>query len=175
MNDHLAQLQDVLARTDRAPIHEAVKLIRATYDRGGTVWICGNGGSWATAAHFACDLRTAGIRAIALGQNGAVLTQIANDESYGDCFQRELEGVENASALDCVVGISVSGNSRNVMTALGYANASGMDTVMMTASPVPMPAPIELTIRCPGPDYETTEDAHLAVCHMIAKELKSET
>lgn len=137
------------------------------------VFIAGNGGSAATAIHFASDLRSAGVDAISLCENIAVVTRLANDKSYEDVFASQITEIGKGHAL---VLISASGRSPNIIKA---------------AMSVPYYVPVIGFIGCGGGglqglakysiivdsrDFGIIEGVHDCVCHMIAalvKEMRS--
>jgi D-sedoheptulose 7-phosphate isomerase len=146
--------------------------------RGGTVFIVGNGGSAATASHFACDLakgtRTAGLaafRVVPLTDNVPLLTAWANDTSYERVFAEQLEPL--VAHGDLVVAISTSGNSPNVIAAAEVARRAGAATVALTGrSGGQLGRRADLTIRVPAGSIEQVEDAHLAIAHSLCVALR---
>jgi len=103
-----------------------------------TVFVCGNGGSAATASHLATDLTKlttpAGalrrLKCMALTESASTVTAIGNDLSYEDIFVEQLRSW--MSPGDIVIGISTSGSSDNVLKAIDYANENGAFTVGIT-------------------------------------------
>src|SRR4051794_6814222 len=103
----------------RRLVGSVAELLLACQERGGTVFVLGNGGSAATASHFVCDLtkgtRNNGLptfRAIALTDNVPLVTAWANDTSYDRIFAEQLDALVQPD--DLVIAISASGNSMNV-------------------------------------------------------------
>ena len=90
-----------------------VKLLKEEKENGNTVFVCGNGGSAATAEHFTNDLFSKGVRAICLNSNVSIMTMIANDYGYEYIFQKQLELY--AEPGDLVIVFSVSGKSENIV------------------------------------------------------------
>lgn len=168
ISDHIALTRDLLWEIDPRQVMAAAEVLRAARDRGALVLVAGNGGSAATASHFACDLQKAcGLRAVAL-TDAALLTAWGNDENFSATFAH----MAGALALDgdVVVLISASGLSPNIMRLFyesmdrkivaifgerGEANAAGADAAVVL----------------PSYDYESLEDAALVVCHAIKKAL----
>jgi D-sedoheptulose 7-phosphate isomerase len=105
-------------------------------ERGKTIFFIGNGGSAATASHFANDVaigtRCASkpFRAISLTDNQAIITAIANDDGYEHIFVKQLEVLMQPG--DVLVAISASGNSPNLVAAVEYARARGNHTIGFT-------------------------------------------
>lgn len=103
---------------------------------GKKVMFCGNGGSAADSQHLAAELvgrykmERRALNSIALTVDTSVLTAIGNDYGYDDVFRRQVEGVGQAG--DVLIGLSTSGNSRNVLLAFEQAKAMGITTVAFT-------------------------------------------
>jgi D-sedoheptulose 7-phosphate isomerase len=144
------------------------------------IFICGNGGSAATASHIAEDLALgpkkrghAAFRTVALTDNVSNITAIGNDEGYDLVFVRQLENLFEPG--DIVVGISASGNSPNVIKALEYANANGGISVALTGFDGGQMRKIAnqcLHVASGPGEYEPIEDAHLIIGHMVASYFK---
>jgi len=124
---------------------------------------CGNGGSAATAIHFAADLRSIGIPAFDL-LSPSKFTQIDNDSGHSYSFAEQAQELE---AL--VIAFSGSGTSANIAT-LAYAVGERM--VLFTSDMLKTNYPDVYHIRAKSTDYEVLEDVHMAMCHAIKKELK---
>lgn len=125
---YVDRLHDLLAHVDRAAISRVVETLREARDQGSTVFIAGNGGSAATAAHWVNDLGKATklsgrspLRVMNLTDNVPWLTALANDEGYERAFAGQLENF--ARAGDVLVVLSASGNSPNIISALEMAAA----------------------------------------------------
>lgn len=118
----------------------AVRLIEAlteTLDADGTVFVLGNGGSGAVAAHWVNDLGVnclvdghPGYRVISLGDNASAITAVANDTDFAEVFVAQLRS--GLRSNDLVIALSVSGNSPNVIRAVEFANAVGVTTIGFT-------------------------------------------
>lgn len=115
-------------------ITKAAALISKSLRAGGTVYACGNGGSFADAAHFIAELTGSlnnkhreGLRAVQLGANGAEVTAIANDFGFELVFARPLAA--HAKPGDVLVAFSTSGKSKNVRRAITVASSRGMHTI----------------------------------------------
>src|SRR3989344_4378325 len=134
VRDYLQRLQETLPKLDIEKIGTFLDLIMETYEAEGTIYIFGNAGSGATASH-ACGDVIKGIsyglkkrfKMICLNDNLTAVMAIANDSSYDDIFVEQL--INFLGKNDLVIGISGSGNSKNVVKALAYANEHGTKTV----------------------------------------------
>ena len=141
---------------------------------GRGIFICGNGGSAANASHFACEVlkgasygRAARFRIQALTDSMPTITAYANDVGYEAAFVEQLKNF--AQPGDIVVGLSGSGNSMSVVRAIEYANSIGCRTLTMTGYDGGKLAPLgELSIHIAAPHIGRSEEAQLAVLHMIS-------
>ena len=119
-------------------IARAATVMIATLHRGNTIYSCGNGGSMSDAMHFAEEL-TGRYRKNRLGLSAAAISDpghiscVANDFGYEHIFSRYLEA--RARKGDCLLAISTSGTSRNVIMATEYAKANGIEVVSLTGEP----------------------------------------
>jgi D-sedoheptulose 7-phosphate isomerase len=167
------QLLSAVGSIDIARVAQAIQWMTAARDTGRSIFVAGNGGSAATAAHFVCDMvkgasltGPARFRIVALGQNLPTLTAYSNDLSYADALVEELKNF--AQAGDIYMAISGSGNSPNVVRAMDYANSIGCRTLALTGRDGgKLGALAELNIHVPEPHMGRIEDAHHIICHMI--------
>ena len=133
-DEYMAEFRELLDRIDFDQIARTVGRLRGARDRGATIFIAGNGGSAATAAHLVNDLGKATkspgrppMRVMCLSDNVSWLTALANDEGYERVFTGQLENF--ASQGDVLILISASGNSPNLVDAAGYACEHGVETI----------------------------------------------
>jgi len=167
------RLLETIASIDAAKVDQAIAWMAAARDAGRAVYVAGNGGSAATAAHFVCDLvkgasfgKRTRFRIQALGQNLPALTAYSNDLGYADALAEELRNF--AQPGDVYMAISGSGNSPNVVRAMEFANALGCRTLALTGRDGgQLGALAQLNIRVPEPHMGRIEDAHHIICHMI--------
>jgi D-sedoheptulose 7-phosphate isomerase len=154
-------------------IAEAIDLLEKARLEGNKVLIFGNGGSAATASHFASDLSKGAIRegkprikAFALTDNIPVLTAWANDTSYENVFAEQLENCVDPG--DIVIGISGSGNSLNVLKAMNVARARGASTIgFIGFDGGKLKSLVDIAIIVPSHNMEQVEDIHLLLEHAI--------
>jgi len=167
-------LSQILSSIDPQEVAAFVKTLLAARERGSTVFFMGNGGSAATASHFANDLAIGTnsyhkpFRVLSITDNNAVMTAIANDFGYSDIFERQLRVLGKQG--DVVVGISASGNSPNLLKAFDAAKAIGIKTVALTAfDGGQMRKVAEEGIHVPTglKEYGPAEDAHMILDHLI--------
>lgn len=162
---------------DFSEVDKAVLAIKAAYERGGTIYTFGNGGSAATASHMVCDFNK-GIsesldkkfNVICLNDNTSIIMAIANDRSYDDVFYAQLEN--KLQAKDLVIAISGSGNSMNIIKAVQYAKTVGCKVVGMTGySGGKLKELADYHMHAPICDMQIAEDLHLSFNHMMYRVL----
>jgi D-sedoheptulose 7-phosphate isomerase len=170
ITDHIAVIQ-ALAGQQELLERIATEMTRAILSGRKVLW-CGNGGSAADSQHFAAELmgrfrrERCGLPSIALTTDTSVLTAIANDYGYEKVFQRQVEAL--CVKGDIVVGISTSGNSRNVYAALETARHIGAFTVALTGLSGGLIGEIaDLTLRIASEDTARIQEAHTLCGHMI--------
>jgi D-sedoheptulose 7-phosphate isomerase len=149
----------------------AGEIIRAVTHGGKVLW-CGNGGSAADAQHMAAELvgrfrrERKGLASIALTTDTSILTAVGNDYGFEEIFRRQVEAL--CARGDVVVGISTSGNSRNVCLALEEAKRMGAYTVAFTGQGGgAMIGIADATIAIPSKDTARIQEAHALCGHML--------
>lgn len=190
MNNHIKNFTDeyfqkvnkLLSDLDREKIEKIVNVIFEAYKNDKQVFVLGNGGSAATASHFACDLSKGTLgnvyddkekrfRAISLTDNVSIATAFGNDLSFEDIFRQQLRNL--VSEGDIVIGISGSGNSANVIKAVQYAKDCGAKTVGLlgfkTGGKLKELVDYEVTVQ--DDNYPRVEDVHLVLAHLISSTL----
>jgi phosphoheptose isomerase len=152
----------------------AAGLMTAGLRAGGKVLFCGNGGSAADSQHLAAELTgrylkdRAPLAGLALTVDSSALTAIANDYSYDEVFARQVRGLGRSG--DVLVGISTSGNSRNVVAALEAARAIGMRTIGLTgAGGGRMKDLCDVCLCVPSTDTPRIQEMHIAAGHMLCE------
>jgi D-sedoheptulose 7-phosphate isomerase len=150
----------------------ACDLIKKSLRDGGKVMFCGNGGSAADSQHLAAELMgrflidRAPLAAVALTVDTSALTAIGNDYSYDEIFARQLRGIGRAG--DVLIGLSTSGNSRNVLRALDVAKEMGVSTIGLTGqSGGQMRQMCDVCIPVPSAQTNHIQEMHIAVGHAI--------
>lgn len=171
---YLDYLSEVLAQLDVAAIAAFTEVLLQARERGARIFFIGNGGSAATASHFANDIAIGSrswvkpFRALSLTDNVAVLTAIANDYGYAEIFTLQLK--TQMAPGDVVVAISVSGNSSNVVQAVEYANAHGAITVGLTGfdgGQLKRLAQFVVHVPTNKGEYGPAEDVHMILDHLV--------
>lgn len=160
-------------------LETSVKLIRNSSKNSGEIWLIGNGGSAATASHFATDLnRCIGddrkpIRAISLCDNLGLITAIGNDFSFEDIFVKQLQNLGKAG--DLLISISASGNSRNLIKAVEFANTSSIRTLSLVGfdgGALKALSDYSIYVQTSIGEYGIVEDCHSIICHYISSQLQ---
>jgi D-sedoheptulose 7-phosphate isomerase len=142
-----------------------------------TVYLAGNGGSASTASHFATDIgigsinRANPVRSVSLCDNSAAITAIANDMDYSSIFAQQLKLLGRKG--DLLIAISASGNSENLLKAVGVASELGIQSHSLTGFDGGKLRQLTLGrnihVETPKGAYGLVEDAHLAICHVITE------
>jgi D-sedoheptulose 7-phosphate isomerase len=178
VRNYITQLQHTLDCLPVDRINEvATVLHQARLDRQ-TIFIMGNGGSASTASHFVADLakntRKKGwpdFRVIGLADNMSILSAYANDEGYENVFAMQLASL--VAPQDVVIAISASGNSPNVLRAVGLANQVGAHTIGFTGfTGGKLGGLVDLHVHIPSDVIEQVEDIHLVLEHMMIQSLR---
>jgi D-sedoheptulose 7-phosphate isomerase len=149
------------------------------FQKDGKVLICGNGGSAADAQHIAAELSgrfyfdRPPLFAEALHVNTSYLTAVANDYSYDEVYARLIKGKGRRG--DVLIGISTSGNSKNVLKAFEAAKSIGMITVGITGNAGGgMRDLCKYLIRVPSTDTPRIQEAHILIGHIICEIVERE-
>jgi D-sedoheptulose 7-phosphate isomerase len=158
-------------------VEAAVAICTQSLANGKKIMLCGNGGSAADCQHLAAELmgryladRTP-LAAVALTVDTSALTAIANDYGYDDVFSRQLRGLGVAG--DTLIGISTSGNSRNVIACLCTARTLGISTIGLTgARGGSMAEFCDVVIRAPSEQTNHIQEMHIAIGHFICGEIE---
>ena len=170
-------VKSTLDALDPKALEALVAAFQTTYEKGGNIYTMGNGGSGASASHAAGDfLKGASygldkrFRMICLNDNLPSMMAIANDIGWESIFVEPLKNF--LSPNDLVIGISGSGNSKNVVNALEYANAQGATTVAMSGFKGGKISEIAtINVHAPVMDMEVTEDVHMVIFNIVKKQM----
>jgi D-sedoheptulose 7-phosphate isomerase len=145
--------------------------------QGGRLIVFGNGGSAAEASHFATELISRCSKdhdpwpAISLSDSSSNLTAIGNDYGFEKVFSRQVEGL--ATDKDCVIGLSTSGTSPNVIEALKISSEIGCRTYLLTGQNTIEDARWT-TIRVPSTKTTTIQEVHLWLIHVLSEFCENE-
>lgn len=173
---YVKRLTELLNSLDFAEIDKVVEVLIDARDRGATIFFLGNGGSAATASHFANDMGVCAspedkkpFRAISLASNMAHVTCLGNDMGYENIFVGQLRNLLRPG--DIVVAISASGNSPNAVKALEYANQHGATSIAIVGffgGVMKRKAHHFIHVKSERGEYGPVEDVHMALDHLIS-------
>ena len=150
-----------------------IEMLRQALHSGRHIFVFGNGGSGANAAHFVTDLGKSAsdkvgrrFRVLCLNDNVSWITAIGNDYAYEDIFVRQLEN--HGQAGDLVLVLSVSGSSPNLVKAAHWANEHGLETIALVGGKRgALGESAKHVIAIPDHHYGRVEDAQMAICHLL--------
>lgn len=186
----------------RESINAAFEVFKTTFSRGGTMLVCGNGGSAADAIHLSGELLKGFLKkrpldprlqstleqlvpeprewigklqealpVLPLGLNPGLMTAVANDQDGGLIFAQQVTGVGREQ--DCLLAISTSGNSANILKAVWVAKAKGLTTVGLTGAEGGMLRRwCDICIQVPASETYQVQELHLPVYHVWAAMLE---
>ena len=172
-SEYKAKLLHAFETIDLSQVQKAIDVLSTAREEGRQIFVCGNGGSAATANHFACDMVKGAsyghpkrFRIMALSEQIPTLTAYANDVGYDAVFVEQLKNF--ARPGDVVMALSGSGNSPNVIRAIEEANSIGCYTIGLSGRDGGKLAPlVKLNVHVDDPHMGRIEDGHMMVCHMI--------
>jgi len=148
------------------------------FSRGNKVMFCGNGGSAADAQHLAAEFSgklyydRPPLPSLALHVNTSYLTAVANDYSYDEVYARLIKGIGRKG--DVLVGLSTSGNSKNVIRAFETAREMGIITVGLTGETGGrLPDLSDFIINVPSQDTARIQESHIMIGHIICDQVES--
>jgi len=170
---YLQELDAAIAALDLEAVCQVREICARVRDQGKQIFLCGNGGSAATASHMANDLgkgasygRQRPFRAIALTDNIPWITALANDVDYESVFAEQLRNFGQEG--DVLIAISGSGNSQNVLNAVQVAREMGMTTVGWTGfGGGRLAGMVDLPVVVDSDHMGRVEDVHVILMHLI--------
>lgn len=170
---YLEQEREVLASLDEKEISDVMNVLEQTRLEGNRVFICGNGGSAATASHFCCDFnkgvsysQEVKYNFECLNDNVPMMMAIANDISYEDIFSEPLKNKMRKE--DVLLAISGSGNSKNVVKAVEYAKSIGAKTVGLVGyDGGRVKELVDYCIHVKINNMQIVEDVHMTMDHVM--------
>jgi D-sedoheptulose 7-phosphate isomerase len=155
-------------------ISDIVMLVTEAFKQGKKVLFCGNGGSAADAQHLAAEFSgrfykdRKALPSEALHCNTSYLTAVGNDYGYEFVYSRIIDGIGNEG--DVLVGISTSGNSKNIVNAFEAANKNGMHCIAFTGASGGAMAPLaKYSVLVPSKDTPRIQECHITIGHIICE------
>ena len=181
MGEHIKRTVELLEKTDLEAVSALVDKLFEAYQAGTRVYICGNGGSAATASHFSEDLAKGTItdqavqkrlRVSSLTASVPFISALGNDWGYDTIFREQLVTV--AEEGDVLIAISGSGNSPNVVSAVQWASENGLFTVGFSGfNGGKLKGMVDLSVHSPVLDMEIAENTHMVVVHLVVSGLRA--
>lgn len=166
--NHLYTVSDTLKSIDI----ESIEKMAALIESASFSYAIGNGGSAATASHFAADLaKTAGIRILSL-DNLAALTAWSNDDGPDNNFSGPLLRLHHGGSDEVLVAISTSGQSPNVVRAACDFSGAVIALTGPSGGLLANSKQVAVHIAVDSDAIEVVEDCHMAICHAIVRMLK---
>ena len=167
----------LLSKESLSQIGSAAAKMIDSIKTGGKILIFGNGGSAADSQHMAAELvgrlkkERKPISAISLTTDTSILTSLSNDYGYDVSFKRQVEA--HGKKGDIALGISTSGNAKNVIEAFKMANANGLSTILLTGKSGGSAKKEAGTIICvDSADTARIQEAHILIIHIICELLE---
>ncbi|MBQ5344620.1 MAG: D-sedoheptulose 7-phosphate isomerase, partial [Acidaminococcaceae bacterium] len=169
---------DVLQRLSASDLplklEKCAKIVERALAEGHKVLFCGNGGSAADSQHLAAEFvgrfqkERKGLPAIALTVDTSILTAVANDYGYDTVFSRQVQALGEAG--DVLIGISTSGNSRNVLLAVEEAKTKGISCIGMTAEGGgKMAEECDICLAVPANVTARAQEMHILMGHILCE------
>ncbi|PMB02582.1 phosphoheptose isomerase [Fischerella thermalis CCMEE 5273] len=179
IHSYLGELKAVIDQLNVNDIESVIHKLIETHERNGFIYIFGNGGSASTASHFVNDFNKGvsenlnkKFRFTCLNDNVSTVMAVANDIGYDQIFRFQLENYLTAN--DLVIGISGSGNSKNVIEGIEYANQIGAGTVALVGyDGGRLKQLVQQSIHVPVNNMQMVEDLHMVMDHLMMTILKN--
>ena len=166
-------------RSNLGPAVVAAQAISDALKAGHKLLVFGNGGSAADAQHVAAELvgrfqrERAAMAAIALTVDTSILTAVGNDYSFKQAFARQVEALGNRG--DVAMGITTSGESPNVVTALQTAKAKGLKTIALTGRDGgSVGRAAEIHVNVPDQNTQRVQEVHVTLLHVMCEVIEED-
>jgi D-sedoheptulose 7-phosphate isomerase len=178
INSHVNELIDILKSFEKSSkdvITMIVKSISETFEDGGKILICGNGGSAADSQHFAAefvssfskDIQRKSLPALALTTDSSIITAYSNDYSFEGIFARQVEAFGKPG--DILIALSTSGNSLNCIKAIEMANSLGLKTISFTGDSGQLRSNVDINLGISSSNTQIIQEVHLVAYHLIVE------
>jgi D-sedoheptulose 7-phosphate isomerase len=173
--NYIEMLTKTLNNLDINDIENCANILLAAYESGNNIFICGNGGSAATASHFACDINKGvsyglekRFKIMPLTDNLGTITAYSNDVDYDVVFVEQLKNFFNPG--DVIIGISGSGNSSNVLKAIEFVNENNGVSIGWTGfEGGKLKTIAHHSVNANVNDMQVSEDIHMTLVHIMMK------
>lgn len=164
--------RDLAAQADA--IARAAQIVRASLKAGGTLYLCGNGGSAADCQHIAAELvgryrqERPAMRAVSLTTDTSALTAIGNDYGYDRVFERQVEA--HVEKGDVLMALSTSGNSESVLRAAALAKKRGASVIGLSGrTGGKLKSLCDLCLCVPADTSDRIQECHITIGHVICE------
>jgi D-sedoheptulose 7-phosphate isomerase len=176
--NYFAELEQMMRAISLPDLKKVLGILEEGYHNGHRIFVMGNGGSAATASHFALDLSkntimpgAPRVKAISLTDHVPLITAWSNDTHYEHIFAEQLANMIEPG--DVVIGISASGNSANVINAVKLARQNRAATIgLLGAKGGKLKDMVDAYVLAPGQNIEQEEDAHMILTHVITRHMR---
>lgn len=177
IEDYLSNLKDCIDRIDKKEVEKFIEILINARKNNKNIFVMGNGGSASTASHLCCELNKGAsfnkeqkFKVICLNDSISTILAYSNDLTFEDIFVEQLKNFVQKD--DVVIGISSSGNSKNILKAINYANQVGAITVGLTGRDGGMLRNLsKFSINPNYDDLQISEDIHIIVVHLAYRYL----
>lgn len=178
IKEYLLKLSETVNKISVKDVEQCSKVLLQAYENQKNIFICGNGGSAATASHFACDINKGvsygldkRFKIMALTDNLATISAYSNDVNYDFIFLEQIKNFYNPG--DVLIGISGSGNSMNVLKAIEFVNENEGVTIGWTGfQGGKLKEVSQFSINANIDDMQISEDIHMTLVHLMMKVLR---
>jgi D-sedoheptulose 7-phosphate isomerase len=175
---YFTELEQMMRAISLSDLKKVLDILEEGYHHGHRIFVMGNGGSAATASHFALDLSkntimpgAPRVKAISLTDHVPLITAWSNDTHYEHIFAEQLANMIEPG--DVVIGISASGNSANVINAVKLARQNRAATIgLLGAKGGKLKDMVDACVLAPGQNIEQEEDAHMILTHIITRHMR---
>lgn len=173
--EYLEEYKKALSNLDLSKIDNLYQWIKVAQNKRNNIFVLGNGGSAASASHWVCDFNkgtnttdSTRLKMMCLSDNTPTFSALGNDISYEDAFVEQLKNY--LAPNDLVIGLSVSGNSENVIRALQYAQQNNTRTFSIIGNVKgKMYHYSDDSLIVDSSNYGIVEDVHMYICHVISQ------
>ena len=176
--EYLNTLSKVSKKIDFKLVNHLCDLLSEYYLSKKNIFVCGNGGSASISNHFICDhLKSTSTdtnllpKVVSLSSNLALITAIANDIKYDEIFSYQLSRLSNKG--DCLITISSSGNSKNILNVINWAKKNKLKTISLNGFDAGKAKKIsDFSINVPCNNYGIIEDLHQSIMHILSQSIR---
>lgn len=176
--NYLDEFMTTLQALDIDIVEQIMTQLEAARQEGRQVFIIGNGGSAASSGHWACDFgkginmgESKRLRVFSPIDNTALITALSNDIAYDEVFIEQLRNYLDPG--DVIIGLSVSGNSENVVRALAYGKEQGAFIISIVGKARGRMAELsDLSLVIHSENYGIVEDIHMFIAHVVSQYMR---